>query len=184
MGNPPFSVWQREHPEVQLLTLPEAASSGEVTINATSGTGSLDALAAAESGLADKVLVDVANPLDFSHGFPPTLSVVNTDSLAEQIQQKFPRARVVKALNTMTASVMINPLSLSGDHNVFLAGEDGAAKEIVRKLLNDLGWKDENVVDLGGIQAARGAEMYLPLWLTLMGKLGPNFNIKIVEAAS
>jgi predicted dinucleotide-binding enzyme len=98
MGNPPFGEWQREHAEVQLVPFAEAASTGEVVINATSGTGSLDALAAAGPGLDDKVLVDVANPLDFSHGMPPTLSVANTDSLAEQIQQRFQGAKVVKAL--------------------------------------------------------------------------------------
>jgi predicted dinucleotide-binding enzyme len=185
MGNPPFAEWQQDHPEIQLVTFAEAASTGEVLINATSGTGSLDALGAAGSGLENKVLVDVANPLDFSHGMPPTLSVANTDSLAEQIQQRFQGAKVVKALNTMNARLMINPSSLSEEHDVFLAGDDDAAKETVRHLLQELGWKDGNIVDVGGIQAARGLEMYLSLWLNLMGKLGtPDFNIKIVKATS
>jgi 8-hydroxy-5-deazaflavin:NADPH oxidoreductase len=91
----------------------------------------------------------------------------------------------VKALNTMNARLMVDPSRLSGDHDVFLAGEDDAAKETVRNLLKALGWKDANIVDVGGIRAARGLEMYLPLWVTLMGKLGtPDFNMKIVKAAS
>ncbi|XTR53468.1 hypothetical protein ACOM2C_15045 [Pseudarthrobacter sp. So.54] len=83
-------------------------------VNATNGTGSLDALAAAGSAnLAGKVIVDIANPLDFSQGFPPSLNPVNTDSLGEQIQRTFPDARVVKTLNTMNATVMVDPASVA-----------------------------------------------------------------------
>jgi predicted dinucleotide-binding enzyme len=59
-----------------------------------------------------------------------------------------------------------------GRHGVFLAGEDAAAKETVKGLLGEFGWPEEAIVDLGGIRAARGTEMYLPLWLSLMGVLG------------
>lgn len=185
MGNPPFAEWHREHPQVQLAPFAEAAATGEVLINATSGSASLAAIEAAGSGRDGKVLVDAANPLDFSQGMPPTLTVGNTDSLAEQIQQKFPRSKVVKALNTMNARLMVDPSRLPEDHDVFLAGEDDGAKETVRNLLRELGWKDANIVDVGGIRAARGLEMYVVLWVTLMGRLGtPEFNIKIVKAAS
>src|SRR3954471_2193290 len=82
-------------------TFAEAAEFGEMVFNCTSGEVSLDALAAAGAANLDgKVLVDVANPLDFSKGFPPTLTVCNTESLAEQIQAAFPGAKVVKTLNT------------------------------------------------------------------------------------
>ncbi|HEY8296235.1 MAG TPA: NADP oxidoreductase, partial [Micrococcaceae bacterium] len=139
--------------------------------------------AAGPANLADKVLLDVSNPLDFSAGFPPTLSVLNTDSIAESIQRAFPSARVVKALNTLAAPLMVDPLSLAGgDHDVFMAGDDGGAKAIVRGLLEDFGWLPDHIRDLGPLEAARGMEMYLPLWLRLMGSVGnPAFNIRIVQ---
>jgi predicted dinucleotide-binding enzyme len=151
--------------------------------NATAGAGSLPALeSAADEHLDGKVIIDISNPLDFSRGFPPSLSVCNTDSLAEQIQRRFPRARVVKALNTVNAAVMVDPTRVPGDSDIFVAGDDPAAKAEVTALLTSFGWKDGNVVDVGGISAARGLEMYLPLWLNLMQGLGTaDFNIKIVR---
>lgn len=185
MGNLPYSQWRESHAGIGLTTFAEAASGSEIVVNATSGMASLEALAESEGhNLAGKPLVDMANPLDFSHGFPPVLSVSNTDSLAEQIQRAYPRAKVVKALNTMNAAVMTEPGQIPGPHDVFIAGDDGDAKATVRSLLRGLGWSDENIVDLGGIRAARGAEMYLPLWLSLMQALGtPNFNIHVVRAS-
>lgn len=184
MGNPPYARWQEEHPAVGLVALAEAGAHGELVVNATSGGASLDALAGAgAANLAGKVVADVANALDFSQGRPPTLSVANTDSLAEQIQRAFPEARVVKTLNTMTARVMVEPGRLPGRHDTFLAGDDADAKEVVKSLLRGFGWPDESIVDVGGIRAARGLEMYLPLWLSLMGALGSSdFNIGVVRA--
>jgi 8-hydroxy-5-deazaflavin:NADPH oxidoreductase len=165
----------------------DAAAFGELVINATAGTGSLEALeqAGGDGGkhLAGKVLVDVANPLDFSGG-TPRLAVCNDDSLGEQIQRAFPEARVVKALNTVTASVMVTPDSLGGESsNLFVCGDDGDAKAAVIELLETFGWLSGDIVDLGDIGAARGTEMYLPIWLRIMGAVGgPQFNIKIVKA--
>jgi 8-hydroxy-5-deazaflavin:NADPH oxidoreductase len=182
MGNPPYAEWQKEHANVRLVPYADAGAHGEVVVNATSGQGSISALQSA-GDLAGKVVVDVANPLDFSHGFPPTLSVANTDSLGEQIQQTFPDARVVKSLNTMNAGVMVEPSRVPGDHTVFVAGEDEAAKDTVKGLLREFGWNDCSIVDLGGIRAARGMEMYLPLWLSLFGRLGTgDFNIAVLSA--
>ncbi|HVQ59243.1 MAG TPA: NAD(P)-binding domain-containing protein [Solirubrobacterales bacterium] len=162
-------------------TFADAASAAELVFNCTSGMASLEALAAAGAeNLAGKVLVDVANALDFSQGMPPTLSVCNDDSLAERIQAAFPEARVVKALNTMNNQVMTEPGRLPGAHNVFVCGEDADAKAAVGELLQEFGWAPEQIVDLGGIAAARGTEMYLPLWLCLMGSLGTaDFNIQV-----
>ena len=120
-------------------TFAEAASAAELVFNCTSGEASLEALAAAGVGnLAGKVLVDVANPLDFSQGIPPTLTVCNDDSLGERIQAAFPEAKVVKALNTMNNRVMTEPGRLPGAHNVFVCGEDAAAnhKEHDMKAIN------------------------------------------------
>jgi predicted dinucleotide-binding enzyme len=159
----------------------DAAASAELVFNCTAGGASLQALEAAGAGnLTSKVLVDVANPLDFSGGMPPRLSVCNDDSLGERIQAAFPEARVVKALNTVNARVMVEPLRVPGDHNVFVCGNDEAAKSTVAGLLESFGWPAEAIIDLGDISAARAPEMYLPLWLRLLGKLGsPDFNIQV-----
>jgi predicted dinucleotide-binding enzyme len=184
LGNPPYAEWQKDNPAVRLVPFAEAGAHGELIVNATAGTGALSALeAAGAANLAGKVLVDVANALDFSQGFPPLLSVANTDSLGEQTQRAFSDARVVKTLNTMNAYVMVEPSRVPGRHSVFVAGEDAAAKETVRGLLREFGWPEEAIIDLGGIRAARGTEMYLPLWLSLMGVLGTgDFNIQVFKA--
>jgi predicted dinucleotide-binding enzyme len=164
-------------------TFAEAAEFGELLFNCTAGGASLEALEqAGEAALAGKVLVDVANTLDFSQGRPPTLMVCNTDSLGEQIQRRFPQTRVVKALNTVNCQVMVDPGLVSGDHDVFLCGEDEAAKREVVSLLESFGWKAGQIVDLGGIGASRGTEMYLALWVRLIGTVGtPHFNVKVVR---
>jgi predicted dinucleotide-binding enzyme len=167
---------------VPLQPLAIVAADADLVVNATNGLASLTALGEIGSDhLAGKVLVDVANPLDFSQGFPPTLSVKDTDSLAEQIQRAFPETKVVKALNTMTASVMVDPASLGeGDTTVFAAGDDPEARQVVVGLLRDLGWVD--IVELDGLGNARGLEMWLPLWVRLMGALGTaEFNLKLVR---
>ncbi|MFN2388796.1 MAG: NADPH-dependent F420 reductase [Actinomycetota bacterium] len=182
MGNPPFSQWHAQHQDVGVAVFADAAAHGEVVVNATGGMASLDALRAArEENLKGKVVVDIANPLDFSGGMPPSLSVCNTDSLGEQIQQAFPEARVVKTLNTVTAAVMVDPgLVAGGQHAIFVGGNDADAKSEVTEILQEwFGWKQ--VIDLGDITAARAMEMYLPLWLRLFGVLGnPMFNVAVV----
>lgn len=163
-------------------TFAEAAKFGEILFNCTSGMGSLSALEfPSKSDLTNKVLIDVANPLDFSRGMPPTLTVSNTDSLAEQIQRMHPLLRVVKALNTMNVDVMVHPERLHGPHDVFICGNDDLAKNTVTEILTDwFGW--ESVIDLGDISNARGMEMVLPLWISLQRKLGTTqFNFKIVK---
>ena len=168
--------------DVPLAALGMVAADADLVVNATNGQASLAALGEVGSDhLAGKVLLDVANPLDFSQGFPPTLSVKDTDSLAEQIQRAFPEARVVKSLNTVTASVMVDPSTVGdGDTTVFVAGDDAEARQQVSGLLRELGWRD--IVELDGLQNARGLEMWLPLWVRLMGALGTGeFNIKLVR---
>lgn len=180
MGNPPFSAWHSRYARVQVGAFADAAAHGELLFNATNGSGSLPALeAAGAANLGGKVLVDISNPLDFSHGFPPSLFVCNTDSLAEQIQRAHPALRVVKALNTVTARLMVNPALIAGAHDVFVAGNDAEAKATVTALLRDeFGW--QSVLDLGDLSAARALEMYLPFWLRLMGTLGtPVINVKV-----
>jgi predicted dinucleotide-binding enzyme len=164
-------------------TYADAAAGAELVFNCTAGAASLEALKmAGAEALADKILVDVSNPLDFSHGMPPSLTICNDTSLGEQIQAAFPETRVVKSLNTVNADLMINPRQLPGDHVMFVAGNDADAKrEVESTILRD--WFDwPRVIDLGDISAARGTEMYLPLWLRLWGALGTaKFNIAIVQ---
>jgi predicted dinucleotide-binding enzyme len=183
-GNDAAVAWAEEAGAAGEGSFGDAAGFGEIVFNCTAGGSSLDALAAAgEANLADKVLIDVANPLDFSAGMPPTLSICNDDSLGERIQATFPEARVVKALNTVNSAVMVEPARVGGDHVVFVCGEDAGAKGEVEELLGSFGWPAERIVDLGRIAAARGTEMYLPLWLTLYGKLGSgDFNIALERA--
>lgn len=182
-GNPPFSVWYKNHGTLKLGSYADTAAFGEVLINATSGSGSLAALSSADAAsLNGKILIDIANPLDFSKGMPPSLFVSNTDSLGEQIQHQFPTLKVVKTLNTVTAALMVNPRLLAdGEHEIFVGGNDAEAKAIVTGYLKQwFGWK--HVLDLGDITSARGTEMYLPIWLRLWGTLQTNlFNVRVVR---
>jgi 8-hydroxy-5-deazaflavin:NADPH oxidoreductase len=160
----------------------DAAGGAELVVNATAGTASLDALhAAGAENLAGKVLLDVSNSLDFSRGRPPRLSVCNDDSVGEQIQREFPETRVVKSLNTVNSSVMVDPSLVPGEHSVFVSGNDDGAKAQIRELLLSFGWPESSIVDLGDISTTRGAEMYVALWLRLFAAVQtPNFNIRVV----
>jgi len=181
MGNPPFSTWLGALPDIGLATFADAAAHAELVVNATGGNATLEVLTlAGADNLAGKVLVDLSNPLDFAAGFPPSLFVKDTDSLGEQVQRSFPAARVVKTLNTLTASLMVRPDTLGEPSTVFVSGDDTDAKATVTELLQGFGHQD--VVDLGGMETARGVEMWLPLWLRVMGALGtPQFNLKVVR---
>jgi predicted dinucleotide-binding enzyme len=165
-------------------TFADAAGFGELLVNATSGANSPAVLeAAGAEQLADKVLVDVSNPLDFSTG-ALTLSVCNDDSVGEILQRAFPGLRVVKALNTVTAAVMVRPSLVAGAHTLFLCGDDAGAKAQVAELLQGFGWPAASLLDLGDITGARAMEMYLPLWARLYGAVGsPVLNVEVRRAA-
>jgi len=189
-GNPAALEWVRAAPvggpsagTAREGSFAQAAGASAVVINATNGAHSLEALEmAGADNLDGKVLIDVANPLDFSHGMPPTLTVCNTDSLGEQIQRRFPAARVVKTLNTVSTDVMVDPGRVPGGHTMFVCGDDPAAKETATGLLVELGWTRDDVMDLGDITACRGTEMYLPLWLCLRARAGSTLlNIRVVS---
>lgn len=179
-----FAAWLEDHEAIELAPFAQAASGADLVVNATAGVNSLEVLAAVDPvDLDGVVLLDVANPLDFSAGFPPTLSVLNDDSLGERIQRAHPNTHVVKALNTVAHEVMVDPGLLDGPHEVFVAGDDPASKQVVTEVLASFGWPPASVLDLGPLRAARGAEMYLPLWLSLMQSLGTRlFNVHVVRA--
>jgi 8-hydroxy-5-deazaflavin:NADPH oxidoreductase len=155
-------------------TFADAAKQGEIVFNVTSGGGSLEALTAAgAANLKGKVLIDVANPLDFSQGMPPFLMTqyAGPTSLAEQIQAAFPDTHLVKAFNTIAAAVMVNPGLVPGDHDLFIAGNDAGAKADVSDLARrEFGWK--HIVDLGDIVGARATESLLPIWVRIWNVTG------------
>ena len=182
-GMPPYSLWQHEHPNVGLASFPDAGTHGDVIINATAGIASLSAFEAVGSdNLAGKVIVDIALALDGKPGQARSLVVANTDSLGEQMQRAFPTARVVKTLNTVNVAVMVDPARISGQHNIFVSGDDPQAKQLVTDLLGELGWREEMIIDLGGIRTARAVEMYSSLFFTLGRVQGDfEFNIAVVR---
>ena len=160
----------------------DAALHGQIVFNCTAGAISLDVVKAAGIvNLRDKVLIDVSNPLDFSRGFPPSSIFRGEDSTGEQLQRHLPGTSVVKTLNTVNCKVMVEPSRVPGDHDVFVAGDDAASKARVSEILTGwFGWK--TVVDLGGINAARGLEAYGVAWVHLFRELKTaDFNIKIVR---
>ncbi len=166
-------------------TFDQAATFGEIIFNCTKGDVSLDAIKLASNNIAGKIIIDVANPLDFSKGQPASLlpALSNTNSLGEEIQKVFPEAKVVKTLNTMWCGLMVNPnLIGGGDHTNFICGNDVGAKVTVKSLLKEFGWKEENILDLGDITNARGTEAVLPIWLRVWGATQTGaFNFKIVK---
>jgi 8-hydroxy-5-deazaflavin:NADPH oxidoreductase len=163
-----------------IVTFQEAATFGDVLVNATGGTVSLEALRLAGADkLGGKVLIDIANELDHSRGMPPRALASDERCVAEKIQAAFPSLKVVKTLNTISAVVMVKPTEVgAGDHTVFMSGNDAGAKAQVAGLLKAMGWTD--ILDLGDISTARGPEMYMGLWLRLWGATGTgNINIKV-----
>ena len=185
-GNPPFSEWLAANKNAQLGTFAEAAAFGEIILNATQGGNSIHALTlAGANNLDGKVLVDIANPLDFSKGMPAVLlpGLSNTNSLGEEIQKTFAGAKVVKTLNTMWAGLMVNPNMIgAGDHTAFICGNDAEAKTRVKSLLKEFGWRSGNILDLGDISAARGTEAVLPIWLRIWSATQSGaFNFKVVS---
>lgn len=167
--------------DLPLATYADATQGADVVVTAVAGNVAAEVLAAA-GDLTGKVVLDPSNPLDFSQGFPPSLGVCNTDSVAEQLQRAHPEARVVKALNTVNNALMLDPGQLAGgDHTMFLAGDDADARAVVRRLLEEAGWTD--LIEFDTLSAARGMEMWLPMWVRLMQQLGHgDFNIKVVRA--
>lgn len=174
--------WQSSNQKVRVASFTETAAYGEMIFNATNGAASLQALAlAGPENFTGKILVDISNPLDFSNGFPPSLFVCGTDSLAEQIQRALPYTKVVKTLNTVTARIMVYPQEVAGgDHHVFVSANDLDAKAQVIELLRSFGWI--NIFDLGDLSTARGTEAYLLLWVRLFGSMNTGMlNVKIMK---
>ena len=162
----------------------DAAVFGEVLFNCTKGEHALEAISlAGKQNLQNKILIDISNPLDFSHGMPPTLipELVNTNSLGEAIQQAISDTYVVKTLNIVNCEVMVDALKCGGEATMFMAGNNDEAKQEVEQILKQFGWKD--VIDLGVIAHARSMEMMLPIWLSnYLALKNPYVAFKIVRS--
>ncbi len=165
-------------------TFADAAAFGEVIFDCLKGDAALPVLQAIpEEHLNGKILVDIANPLDFSNGMPPSLFINNTDSLGERLQRAVPGLRVVKTLNIVNCEVMVDAgrSSSSDKGTMFISGNDAEAKRAVTEaFLRPWGWDD--VIDLGDITTARGTEMMLPVWVrTYMATGNGYFSFKVVR---
>ena len=180
-----FSDWHSAHTKIELGTFAQAAAFGSTVINALNGGGTISAFTSFNAAdLEGKIIIDIANPLDFSKGFPPFLmdGLNNTHSLGEELQKTLPNAKVVKTLNTMNTSIMVNPAMIPGNHTNFICGNDADAKAEVIKLLHQFGWSADNILDLGDITNARGTEAILPIWVRIYGALKTGtFNFGIVK---
>jgi predicted dinucleotide-binding enzyme len=165
----------------------DVARFGEIIFICVNGAITYDALQqAGADNFNDKVVIDVTNPLDFSNGMPPSLlpKYCNTYSLGEEVQKFLPGAKVVKALNTVTATLMVNAnLVNDGNHNLFICGNDIDAKNKVKHLLaENFNWKPENILDFGSIKSARLTEAIVPFWVGVMLLLEtPMFNYHVVK---
>lgn len=152
-----------EGPAVTIKGVSDAVREAEIVVNATPGDSAVERLGALRGELDGKVLVDVSNAtVRGADGMPGGL-VYPASSLAEHLQEALPGTRVVKTLNTMLFMVMTAPGMLSAPPLAFLSGDDDEAKATVRGLLGDLGWPEEQVLDLGGIVTARGPEAMMLL---------------------
>jgi 8-hydroxy-5-deazaflavin:NADPH oxidoreductase len=180
-ANEKAAGWAREH-GAAAGDFRQAADGAELVVNATAGTHSLDVLAQADPA-PGTVVLDVSNALDGN--FPPGLTVPYGDSTAERLQRAHPRARVVKALNTMNCDVMVRPDLLPGEHDVFVAGDDAAAKAAVTGLLRQFGWPGTAIRDVGPLSAARGLEAAVLFWVALRVAIGHNrFNFHVAQSGS
>lgn len=176
----------KETSALQIKTFADAASEADIVINVSKGEFSVDIFSSIPTNvLNQKIIIDISNPLDFSKGMPPSLfpQWSNTNSLGEEIQKIHPNSFVVKTLNTMWNGLMLKPnLINEGNHVNYICGNSPQAKTKVIQLLNEFGWRNENILDLGDITASRATEATLPIWLRVYGaKKSGSFNFNIVD---
>jgi predicted dinucleotide-binding enzyme len=152
-------------------TFAETAAHGELMVLAVLGNAAEEAIAdAGPETFSGKVVIDAMNPLDFSGGFPPKLSITGEDSLGERVQRALPDAKVVKAFNTIGNPYFVEPSFSEGQPTMLIAGDDEGAKRTVGDVLADFGWSD--VVDIGGIDGSRELEAICIAWVKIGGRRG------------
>ena len=152
-------------------TFTQAAAHGELLVLAVLGDAAGEAISdAGPDNFGGKVVIDAMNPLDFSGGFPPKLSITGEDSLGERVQRALPDAKVVKAFNTIGNPYFVDPSFSEGQPTMLIAGDDESAKRTVRDVLADFGWSD--TVDIGGIEGSRELEAICIAWVKIGGVRG------------
>jgi predicted dinucleotide-binding enzyme len=157
--------WAAQHPKARIDSFANAAKFAEVIVLAVKGTAAADAVrAAGAANLARKVVIDATNPIADA---PPVNGVVKfftnlDESLMERLQREFPDARFVKAFNSVGHRSMIQPKFQGGKPTMFICGNDDAARQTVRGILDQFGWE---TADMGKAEAARAIEPLCMLWL-------------------
>lgn len=177
-----YQAWLQRTDRVELLTLAEAVAGAQLIFSSLKGSEVVSALSTLRDAIGSTPLVDTTNPLSFPDGGAPVLTVSNTDSLGEQIQRALPAAPVVKALNTLSYELMVAPgLVGNGNHVLPICGNSAAAKTAVTQVLQQVGWPESAILDLGDISNARGMEAWMLYWFRIMAKLGTaRFGMQIV----
>jgi predicted dinucleotide-binding enzyme len=164
----------------------DAAAHADLLVNATNGLNSMAVLESIGADvLAGKTIVDLSNELVPVEGGWPRPAASPERSIGRRLQEAYPDTFVVKTLNTMNCTVMVDPSLVPGDHVVFLSGDDTGAKDRVREFLATFGWRPEQMIDLGGIETAVMAEMMMGVWMAVTGARGqgaPRFNWAINSA--
>jgi hypothetical protein len=171
-GKPELSDWRSgDGAGIKPGTFAETAAHGDLLVLAVLGNAAEQAIAdAGPESFAGKVVIDAMNPLDFSGGFPPKLSICGEDSLGERVQRALPDARVVKAFNTIGNPYFVDPSFTDGQPTMLIAGNDDDAKRTVGDVVADFGWPD--ALDIGGIEGSRELEAICIVWVKIGGRRG------------
>ena len=172
--------------DVRTGSFADAAAHADLLVNATNGIHSLAVLESiGADALAGKTVLDLSNELVPVEGGYPAPAASPERSIGRRLQEAFPATFVVKSLNTMNCTVMVDPSVVPGDHVVFLSGDDAGGKDRVREFLAMFGWREVQMVDLGGIDTAAGPEMMMSVWISVTiarGQGAPRFNWAINSA--
>ncbi len=156
---------------IEAATFAQTAAHGELLVLAVLGDAAEQAIAnAGPANFSGKVVIDAMNPLDFSAGFPPKLSIAGEDSLGERVQRALPDAKIVKAFNTIGSQYFVDPSLSEGLPTMLIAGNDEDAKRTVGDVLADFGWPDP--IDIGGIESSRELEAICIAWVKIGGRRG------------
>jgi predicted dinucleotide-binding enzyme len=171
-GKPELSDWlSGDGAGIKTGTFAETAAHGDLLVLAVLGNAAEQAIAdAGPESFTGKVVIDAMNPLDFSGGFPPKLSICGEDSLGERVQRALPDARVVKAFNTIGNPYFVDPSFTEGRPTMLIAGNDDDAKRTVGDVVADFGWPD--AIDIGGIEGSRELEAICIAWVKIGGRRG------------
>ncbi len=127
--------------------------------------------------LAGKTVVDITNPVDLQTYAP---LIVEAGSVAQEIAQKAPGAKVVKAFNTTFAGSLVEGNVAGQPLDVFVASDDDEAKAKVRELAESAGLR---VMDAGPLAHARQLEGAGYLHMAIQSELGDTYAsaLKIVS---